>query len=65
MRNTYKNLVGKPEKTRPLRRPRHRQEHIKICLKETRWDDVDWINLAHDRDRLWALVNTIMNPWVL
>jgi hypothetical protein len=25
---------------------------------------VDWINLAHDRGRWRALVNTVMNLWV-
>jgi hypothetical protein len=25
---------------------------------------MDWINLAHDRDRWRALVNTVMNLWV-
>jgi hypothetical protein len=25
---------------------------------------MDWIDLAKDRDRLWTLLNTIMNPWV-
>jgi len=26
--------------------------------------DMDWIELAHDADRLQALVNEVMNPWV-
>jgi hypothetical protein len=25
------------------------------------WEVVDWIHLAHERDRWWTLVNTIMN----
>jgi hypothetical protein len=25
---------------------------------------MDWIALAHDRDRWWALVNVVMNLWV-
>jgi hypothetical protein len=29
-------------------------------LKETRWEDVDWIHLAKDRDQWWALVNMVM-----
>jgi len=24
---------------------------------------VDWIELAQDRDRLWALVDAVMNIW--
>jgi hypothetical protein len=31
----------------------------KIGLKR-----VDWIDLARDRDKWWALVNTVMNLWV-
>jgi hypothetical protein len=36
----------------------------KIILKYIfkKWDgDMDWIELARDRDRWWALVNTVMN----
>ena len=25
---------------------------------------MDWIELAQDRDRCWALVNAVMNLWV-
>jgi hypothetical protein len=34
-------------------------DNIKIDLKRG-WDDVDWIDLAHDRDQWRALVNTVM-----
>jgi hypothetical protein len=30
-------------------------------LREIGFGDVDWIDLAHDRDRWWALVNMVMN----
>jgi hypothetical protein len=30
-------------------------------LREIRWDGVDWIDLAQDRDQWRALVNTVMN----
>jgi hypothetical protein len=30
-------------------------------LREIRWDGMDWIDLAQDRDRWRALVNTVMN----
>jgi hypothetical protein len=30
------------------------------------WDrDIDWIDLAQDRDRWLAVVNMLMNLWVL
>jgi hypothetical protein len=61
-RNAYRILVGKPEGRRPLGRPRRRcVDNIKIDLRETGWDGVDWINLAQDRDQWRALVKTVMN----
>jgi hypothetical protein len=30
-------------------------------LREAGWGGVDWIGLAQDRDRWWALVYTVMN----
>jgi hypothetical protein len=34
-------------------------------LKEIGWEDVDWIHLAQNRDWWCALVNTVMNFWML
>jgi hypothetical protein len=61
-RNAYRILVGKPEGKRPLGRPRSRRvNNIKVDLRETGWDVLDWIYLAQDRDQWRALVNTVMN----
>jgi hypothetical protein len=30
-------------------------------LQEVGWRGMDWIALAQDRDRCWALVNAVMN----
>jgi hypothetical protein len=50
-RNTYRILVGKPEGKRPLGRPRRRWvDNIKMDLRETGWDGMNWIDLAEDRD---------------
>jgi hypothetical protein len=35
--------------------------NIKIDLREIGWDDIDWIDLAQDRDQWKALVNAVMN----
>jgi hypothetical protein len=35
-------------------------DSIKIDLRETGWDGMDWIDLAQDRDKLRALVNMVM-----
>jgi hypothetical protein len=54
--------VGKPEGKRPLGRPRRRWvDNIKIDLRETGWDGMDWIHMAQDRDQWRDLVNTVMN----
>jgi hypothetical protein len=58
-RGVCRVLVEKPEENRPLGRPRHRWENnIKIDLQER---DKDWIELAQDKDRWLAIVNTVMN----
>jgi hypothetical protein len=54
--------VGKPEGKRPLGRPRRRWvDNIIMDLGEIGWDGVVWMELAQDRDRWRALVNTVMN----
>jgi hypothetical protein len=60
--NSYMILMRKPERRRPLGRPRRRWVgNIKMDLIGREWDGMDWINLAQDRDQWRALVNTVMN----
>jgi hypothetical protein len=64
-RNAYRILVGKPEGKRPLGRQRHRWvDNIKMDLRETGLDGINWIDLAQNRNQWRALVNTVMNLWV-
>ena len=61
-RGVCKVLVGKPERKRPLGRPRRRWENnIKMDLEEVGRGCGDWVELAQDRDRWRALVSTVMN----
>jgi hypothetical protein len=55
-------LAGKPEGKRPLGKLRHRwQDNIKMDLWEMGRGGMDWIELAQDMDKWWALVNAVMN----
>jgi len=60
-RGVHRVLVGKPEGTRPLGRPRRRwEDNIKMDLREVGGDG-DWMELAQYRDRWRGFVNTVMN----
>jgi hypothetical protein len=49
-------------KERPLARPRHRWvDNIRMDLGEVGWGDMNWIGLIKDRNRLRALVDSVLN----
>jgi hypothetical protein len=62
MINTYKTLVGKPEGNRQLGRHWQRGEIcIRMDLRATGSEVVDWMHLAQYRGQWRAAVNTVKN----
>jgi hypothetical protein len=62
VRGINRILVGKPKGKRPLGIPRRRSEdNIKMNFQEVGCGDMNWINMAEDRDSWRALVNALMN----
>jgi hypothetical protein len=62
VRGAYNISMGRPERRRPLGRPRRRwEDNIEMDLRKIGFGNVDWIHLAQDRDRWRAPVNTVMN----
>jgi hypothetical protein len=65
MRNIYNILVSEPEGKRPLSRPKYRwEDNIRMDLRVTRSESVEWMHMAQDRNQWQALVNSVMNFWV-
>jgi hypothetical protein len=57
----YRALVGQCEGKKPLGRRRHKLvDNIKMDLQEVGSGCTDWIELANDTDRWWALVNAVL-----
>jgi hypothetical protein len=60
--NSYRILVGKPERKRLLGITRRRWvDNIKRGLREIGYGGMDCMDLAQGRDQWKALVNTVMN----
>ena len=54
--------MGKPERKRPLGRPRHKWVYnIRMDLQEVGCRYMDWIGLDQDTDRWRTLVSAVMN----
>jgi hypothetical protein len=58
-------MVEKSQAKKSLGRPRRRWvNNIKMDLGEIGWGAMDWFDLAQDRDKCRALVNSVINPWI-
>jgi hypothetical protein len=62
-----KIFVGKPERKRPLGRPRYRcEDNIKLGLMEIGYESENWIKLARDTVQWLDLVNhRLSNYYIL
>jgi transposase len=61
-RNALTLLVGKPEEERPLGRPRRRWvNNVEMDFGERGRGDVNWIDVARDRDQWRALAKAAKN----
>jgi hypothetical protein len=40
------------------------KDNIRMDLRKTGWEDVDWMHLGQHNDQWWALVNAVMKLWV-
>jgi len=45
-------------------RPRRRWMILRMDLQEVGWRDMDWVDLAQDRDRWLSIVDARTNFWV-
>jgi hypothetical protein len=59
-------MMGKTEGKRPHRRPRHKWAvDINIYVMDIGWEGMGWNVLARDRSKWCAVLNMVMNIWVL
>jgi hypothetical protein len=62
MRNADNILVGKTESERPRGRTSGRlEDNVRMDVREIRWEVVEWMHLAQDRDQWRSVVSTEMN----
>ena len=60
MLGAYRILVGRPEENNPLGRPRRRWKMIFNRSSRSVTGAMDWIDLAQDKNRWRAVVNSVI-----
>jgi hypothetical protein len=65
-RNTYRILLGNMKERDHSEdlmsmENNNNNNNNKVNPEEIGWEGVDWINMAEDRDNLWAVMITVMN----
>ena len=64
-RGVYRVLARKLDRKRPLGRPRCSwEDNINLDFQEVGCGVMGWIELAEDRDRWLAFVNTLVKFWI-
>jgi hypothetical protein len=62
IRNSYNIFIRKPEGKRQRGRPRRRwEDNIRMDIRETVWEGVDWMHLAQCKGCWWGHVITVKN----
>jgi hypothetical protein len=57
--------ISERERKKQLGRSRYKlEDNIKMVLKEVGEDDMDWMQLVQQRNKLQAFANTVMDLWV-
>jgi hypothetical protein len=61
-RHVYRVLTGNSEVKRTSGRPRLSwEDNVRTDFNEIGFEVVDWISMAQNRDKVWAVVNAVMN----
>jgi len=61
-RHVYRVLAGNSEVKRPSGRPRLSwEDNIRTDVNGIGFEVVGWIDVAQNRDKVWAVVNAVMN----
>jgi hypothetical protein len=61
-RHAYRVLTGNSEGKRPSGRPRLSwEDNIRMDFKEVGFEVVGWIDIDQNRDKVWDVVNAVMN----
>jgi hypothetical protein len=59
----HRIFVGETKGRRPLGRPRCKwKDNIEMDVRDIKWDDIDWFDLAQIRKQWRTYVSTVVNP---
>jgi hypothetical protein len=62
--DAYRIMVGTPEGKRTFERLKCKQEdNIKMGFQEMGYKSLNWIDVAQDWDKWWAVLKKVMNLW--